>query len=597
MVFSTAEIILFGIGAGARLYGQARQAYVEHTRERDLVLPLPGLDHESNVSRARGYFADNADGRRHVAQSESLRGLHAQAMADKDAFEAADPDGAKEYVKLYDFHRLQDRGIHSKEGLQVNEIVALNTIAQWRRGEIPHPTAIQRIAGTITEIGIDFFANGPGRGKLSKNSPTQLVLSEVLAALDDHSFVAHGLEGVIEKVFITTLDAIAETLAIVSGDPKMQTFVSGVAGGVVGDIQARLDQLPENERLFAADRLSHVGRAVFRSVVRNGAETVLENPNTFLGIHKDSEAAMAAKLGTIILDTVLPAESTGIDLAAVATGETLDELVKGALYVISEHPDLMGIDNPGIEKIVRTVSTELAAETEKLDADLFPEIARLVLESTAENMDALWKPENDGENLAVTAVQALLQELSRKPDQGKWRPRLTKSLVLNLTETVLDELAENPGLVTRTVSGKPAIEAAVSAIIASLAKQELDHFSAASAAHVIATGVKAAAERWELLEEIPGDDDRPRLALTAAIDAILASITGSNEKAAWRLTQDRILASIFDIAFALLAEYGADEAAIGRLQGALADATAPLEAGGRFSLDAFADDLEARLAA
>ena len=487
--------------------------------------------------------------------------------------------------------------MHSKEGLQVNEIVALNTIAQWRRGETPHPTAIRRIAGTITEIGIDFFATGPGRGQLSKNSPAQLVLSDVLTVLDDHAFVANGLEGVIEKVFITTLDAIAETPAIVSGDPKMQTFVAGVAGGVVADIQARLDQLPENERLFAADRLSHVGRAVFRSVVRNGAETVLDHPNTFLGTTREGEAAMAAKLGTIILDTVLPEDSTGIDLAAVATGETLDELVKGALYVISEHPDLMGIDDPGIEAIVRTVSAELAAETEKLDADLFPEIVRLVLESTAENLEALWMPDDADDNLAATAVKALLQELSRKPDQGAWRPRLTKSLVLELTETVLDELAQNPGLVTRKVSGKPAIGAAVAAIIDGLARQELAHFSAAAATQVIAMGVKAAAERWELLEEIPGDGDTARLALTAAIDAVLAVIAGSNARAAWRLTRDRILASIFDIALAALSEFGANASTIGKLQGALEDAVAPLKAGGRFSLEAFADDLEARLAA
>ena len=60
---------------------------------------------------------------------------------------------------------------------------------------------------------------------------------------------------------------------------------------------------------------------------------------------------MAAKLGKIVLDAVLPEGSTGVDLTAIATGETLDKLVKGALAVLVEHPDLMGIDDPGIEEL------------------------------------------------------------------------------------------------------------------------------------------------------------------------------------------------------------------------------------------------------
>ena len=84
---------------------------------------------------------------------------------------------------------------------------------------------------------------------------------------------------------------------------------------------------------------------------------------------------MASKLGKIILDAVLPADSTGLDLSAIATGESLDKLVKGALAVIAEHPDLMGIDNPGIERIVQETVTELASQTQKIGPDLFPDIA------------------------------------------------------------------------------------------------------------------------------------------------------------------------------------------------------------------------------
>jgi len=58
--FPAADIILFGIQAGVRLYGQARQAYIERTRERALTLPFPGIPHEVKATDARLYFGNTA---------------------------------------------------------------------------------------------------------------------------------------------------------------------------------------------------------------------------------------------------------------------------------------------------------------------------------------------------------------------------------------------------------------------------------------------------------------------------------------------------------------------------------------------------------
>ena len=597
MAFGAEEIIMFGIQAGVRLHGQARQSYVEKTRERELVIPLPGLDHSPTVTRAFAYFKDNIQGKRYAAASVRLAELHEMAKAGAQAFKVNHPAESKEYVELYEFYRLGDAGTLVAEKFLLTDIIALNAVAQWRRGETPHPTAIRRIAGTVTEIGIDFFASGPGAGKLAGNSPTKLLLTEVLRTLDDHSFVSEGLEGAIEKVFIATLDLIQENPAIVSGDPKMQKFVSGIAWGVIDDIQKRIDKLPENQRLLTADRFGEVARSVFRSVVRNSADTVLENPETFLGVQAGGESAMAAKLGKIVLDVVLPEGSTGVDLTAVATGETLDKLVKGALAVLVEHPDLMGIDNPEIEKIVQEVATKLASQTEIIGPDLFPDVARLVLEKTAANLALFWTPEGPGQNLAVTAVRSLISELAREPAAGKWKPDFSKSQVLNIVEAVLDDLADNPALVSRVVTGKPAIEAAVAAILAGFAEQELDNFSSATAVKIAIRGLKAATECWELLERLSGGEGTDTLALAAVIDTVFTGLSGGNEKALWRLTQSHVLVAIFDTAFAKLIDYGVTQESLGKLKAVLDEVRANLEVGGRFLIEGFASDLESRLAA
>jgi hypothetical protein len=87
------------------------------------------------------------------------------------------------------------------------------------------------------------------------------------------------------------------------------------------------------------------------------------------------------------------------------------------------------------------------------------------------------------------------------------------------------------------------------------------------------------------------------LALTAVIDTVFAGLSAGNEKVLWRLTQSHILVTIFDIAFAKLIDYGVTKDLLGKLKTALDEVRANLEAGGRFSIEAFANDLESRLAA
>ncbi len=152
-------------------------------------------------------------------------------------------------------------------------------------------------------------------------------------------------------------------------------------------------------------------------------------------------------------------------------------------------------------------------------------------------------------------------------------------------------------MATRIVDGKPAIETAVAAILAGLAEQELDTFSSATAAEITAQGLKAATMHWEMLESLPAGDGTTKIALTSIIDTVLACVTDANEKAAWQLAQGHILVAIFDNAFGKLSDYGVTPATLTILSSVLTNAEAALGAGGQFSIDAFAKDLETLLAA
>lgn len=100
-----------------------------------------------------------------------------------------------------------------------------------------------------------------------------------------------------------------------------------------------------------------------------------------------------------------------------------------------------------------------------------------------------------------------------------------------------------------------------------------------------------------MLEHLSGGEGTDTLALTAVIDTVFAGLSGGNEKALWRLTQSHVLVAIFDTAFAKLIDYGVTKDSLGKLKAVLDEARANLEAGGRFLIEAFASDLESRLAA
>ena len=164
------EVILFAIRAGLRLGQEARQAYIDGTKRRELILPLPKVDFGANVDSAWRFFQN--EGKEFVnAENPRLLLLH-QDAADRTITAAEQ----KEYLGLRRFFDaiLSARRSNSYVELQdnqrvdVDELTALVTIKQWEKDDPTNPKTLHRLAGTIIELGIDYFAGGPGT--VQKNS-------------------------------------------------------------------------------------------------------------------------------------------------------------------------------------------------------------------------------------------------------------------------------------------------------------------------------------------------------------------------------------------------------------------------------------------
>src|SRR6187551_1572613 len=73
MISDAATIVLFAIRSSIKLGHQVRQAYVDSTKSRDLILPLPNFFSEINIVSATNYF--DAKGQAYLTDRPKLAAL------------------------------------------------------------------------------------------------------------------------------------------------------------------------------------------------------------------------------------------------------------------------------------------------------------------------------------------------------------------------------------------------------------------------------------------------------------------------------------------------------------------------------------------
>jgi len=74
MITDSVEIVMFAIRSSIKLGLELRQAFVDNTKRRDLVLPLPNFFSNADIVSAVNYFAA-LPGSDHAKDISSLRAL------------------------------------------------------------------------------------------------------------------------------------------------------------------------------------------------------------------------------------------------------------------------------------------------------------------------------------------------------------------------------------------------------------------------------------------------------------------------------------------------------------------------------------------
>lgn len=559
MISDSAALVIFAISSSIKLGQQIRQACVDAAKGRPLVLPLPNFFSQPDVVSAANYFA--GPGAAHVTPDSQLSRLLQKRKSPGQVLTPGEEEHLLGYhVEFFNLDLVRAGKIgRAADGstLHALEYTALITVRQWQRGAEPHPTTLQRLAGTFIEIGVNYFANVPGA--LSKDSSQGKALAGFLQGMGEIRFSEEELGEIPGRLFVAALETISGHGDLLSADAKVQELVKVITASLSSDVARRIDQAGDAD-LVEKEHIGDWAELVFRSVLSSAGGLVLSNPERFLGLEKDGQAALVTRVGESVLGLVL--DNSGLKLDRLFSREGLETVIKSALAVIGEHPEiLIKSNNAGLRILLSSIAAELCKFNTLFTSDLLPELTRLILDKTGDNLELLWpdvaqKPQ---QHLLLTAAVISLDILTRKPlNSQKWKLRFSRTDVLAITEAVFAEVSANPTWLLKEAGQlndnlKTAVEAALE-VVRTHADNRL---TPATAVQVLCTVVHRIGQRKEFLDRLPdGCALAGQTLVAAALDAIFRVVFDDKleARAAWQVVRNEVIAALVSIGLAQLAK-------------------------------------------
>ena len=112
----------------------------------------------------------------------------------------------------------------------------------------------------------------------------------------------------------------------------------------------------------------------------------MSDPATFLKIKDGGNQALISSVGNSMIDLVLEE-----DIEELFSREGLEVVISAALKAIGDHPEIMiKPNNTGVRFLISELAKELSTADDLLTRDILPELARLTLEKSGENLELFW---------------------------------------------------------------------------------------------------------------------------------------------------------------------------------------------------------------
>jgi hypothetical protein len=446
---STVDLILFGMEAGVRLGRKIIDVYQEEIRDRDIILPLAESPGAFTYEGALRFF--DKEGKLFVQEGGLYHDLWERTGPRGDAtLEVQDQlRKAAAYVDGV-LKRAQKEGQVDKEVLYKG-MAGYYAVAQWKKGDPAKPnTPLQRVAGTILEIGLDYVKIDPSF--MDQDSKSQSIVRSILLALEPIDLAEQKVDTLLVDLFRSSMAVFYDNVDGIIEDDKLKLLLREIGETLKQQVEA----IDDPTQLLTIQTL---GRDILPGIVKASANVVLDNPNLFLADRDSPEKRLTAA----VLMAVLEAARTRPD---VFSGKTLVEIYRSALTAVGQNVSLLlhdGNREVFLASLFTSLATTLADHNPSrlYHLDLLREVIGLALETTGNNVHILVNPEKPEEQLLAAALRRVLltfsDDFTENEDFSRIGSRLfSRKNLIQIIAVVFNEVSTNPEALLRKVEDDDA---------------------------------------------------------------------------------------------------------------------------------------------
>jgi hypothetical protein len=402
---------MFGIEAGVKLGTKLNDVLVDATVEKPMLLPVGELFGSVTEDDAIEFFDD------HPELTAAGQPYHRLSRADK----------LKAYKTLKQIDdRVVGSGSVSSEAIQI--VSNLQKLQQYKQGFGSKP-ALQRVVGTLVEIGIDYFVAHPEA--IGANSKERKILQAFVESLDEVNFAEGTRTEIVSDVLVSALDTLQANRSLIADDARLQALLGGVTNALLVDIQTA-------GSIGAMKRREDFVRRIGSSILKGGAQAFSQNIDLFLTDDPNAKQLVSSTL-TQLLEGVHGKEN-------LFTNESLELLFHSALRAVAENAKVFSDDAVLQELISRTVTAMTDATGRKVfSAETVSAVLGEALSVAAENIETLIDPANPQKQLLANATKAVAQSLSGAlAGGGTVKDLLSRQQLVSLMGVVFKEVANHP---------------------------------------------------------------------------------------------------------------------------------------------------------
>ena len=285
---------------------------------------------------------------------------------------------------------------------------------------------------------------------------------------------------------------------------------------------------------------------------------------------------------------------------------SLNAITRISATILIENPDLLGIQNEDVKNLVTHLSSTLSAYPTSFSKAILPDLARMVILDTAENLGSiLGDGTNPGSNLLVQASTIVINTLLPIDANGQVQFSFNPNQILALTDEVVQLVISKPEwILTQASNVDPLLSIALSAAFAALNDASVLNLSNEAKINIMRSALQAVGADKGFMKAVGIESElMMTLAINAVMNAAQGKLTGDAaaldltpegitqlltaaaiENIKWSLSDNDTLEKLSSSVLSRLAKEGASEKALAMTNTLIASEILKIAKGEPFSL-------------